>query len=269
MKRSGYIFAILLSGIFLATLVTQTRAHDLLPETVYQYLQENPTATAEEIKSFIAANAPELEEKYTSDDSIGRLVERQDAGIVQTIKDFIQLGFEHILSGPDHILFVLSLLLVFLSWQHILKLTGTFTVAHSITLLLAGSGLFTLSAALVEPLIALSIAVVALATVFFQSQPWMKNAQTKFAAVFFFGLFHGLGFAGILADVHIPSAQYIPALISFNVGIELGQIFIIALALPFIYAFHKKPWYPKLMKAAALVISACALFWFFQRLLGL
>ncbi len=80
--------------------------------------------------------------------------------------DFFRVGVSHILNGPDHILFVLSLLLVFVSWKDILRLTGIFTIAHSITLLLAGTGILVLSSSIVEPMIALSIAYVAFTSVF-------------------------------------------------------------------------------------------------------
>jgi hydrogenase/urease accessory protein HupE len=264
-RQLALSLVLVLSSLLGAAIPAQ--AHDLLPENIYQYLHDNPDASQQDIQAFIAGNAPELAEKYSTDTALNRLIERQDAGWWQTIQDFIQLGIEHILSGPDHILFVLSLLLVFVSWRHIFKLTGTFTLAHSVTLLLAGTGLITLSANIVEPLIALSIAVVALATVFFKSHPWLKNSHAKFAAVFFFGLFHGLGFAGVLSDVHIPDNQYVLALLSFNFGIELGQIFIIVLAVPFIYALRDKVWYPRIMQIAALLISALAMIWFVQRLL--
>jgi hypothetical protein len=120
----------------------------------------------------------------------------------------------------------------------------------------------------VEPLIALSIAVVAIGTVFFKDKSWMKNSQTILAAVFFFGLFHGLGFAGLLRDIHIPDGQFIPALISFNLGIELGQVCIVGVALPFIYLGRKKPWYPQVIKILAVGISVLALVWFVQRIVG-
>ncbi len=84
--------------------------------------------------------------------------------------DFFRIGVGHILSGPDHILFVLSLLLVFISWKDILKLTGIFTIAHSITLILAGTGILVLSSRIVEPMIALSIAYVALTSVFLKGK---------------------------------------------------------------------------------------------------
>lgn len=184
----------------------------------------------------------------------------------RTVLEFIGLGIEHILGGLDHILFVLSLLLVYRSFKHVLQLTATFTIAHSVTLLLAGSGLITLSSRIVEPLIALSIAVMAITTVWFAKQPWMHNAQVKLATVFFFGLFHGLGFAGLLTDIQIPDGQFIPALLSFNVGIELGQLCIVLLALPVIYLFHKRSWYATAIKLLAGFISVVAVVWFFQRL---
>lgn len=258
----------LVSAVMLFTVVTPTSAHDVIPQELYYYLQANPEATNEDIHAFIAKTDGELAEKYSNDESIARLVDRQDAGTGRTILDFTQLGIEHIFGGLDHILFVLSLLLVFISLRHVLKLTLTFTIAHSITLLLAGAGIITLPVSVVEPLIALSIVVVAIVTVFFKDKPWMKNSQTILVTVFFFGLFHGLGFAGLLHEIHIPDGKFIPALISFNLGIELGQVSIVALALPFIYLGRKKPWYAQVIKIIAIGISILAVVWFIQRIIG-
>ena len=137
------------------------------------------------------------------------------------------MGIEHILVGLDHILFVLTLLLVFVSIGEISKLATVFTVAHSLTLILAGTGLLVLSLAFVEPIIALSIACMAIATVFFSSCPIMKRYGVKTSLVFFFGLFHGLGFVGLLLELSIPADTFLSSLLVFNVEIEIGQLIII------------------------------------------
>ncbi len=172
------------------------------------------------------------------------------------------------MAGADHILFVLSLLLIFVSWKDIVKLTGTFTVAHSITLILAGTGILTLSSHIVEPLIALSISYVAISTVFFKGKKYIGDGRAKVAMVFFFGLFHGLGFAGLLQEIKIPTDKLVTSLISFNIGIEIGQIFIVALAFPIIYFLRNKSWYPILIKIIAILIAILGIFWALQRVIG-
>jgi len=140
--------------------------------------------------------------------------------------EYAVLGFEHILpKGLDHILFVLGLFLLSPSWPALLKQVTMFTVAHSITLGLSIYGLVGLPSSVVEPLIALSITYVAIENLFTtELKPW------RAALVFGFGLLHGLGFAGVLTELGLPRTQFLPALLAFNVGVEAGQLAVIALA---------------------------------------
>ena len=240
-------------------------AHELLPKNVIQYIKENPEATDEQIKDYIEKNAPEITELVKDQQNVIEIV-NQDTSFIDNALDFIKLGVSHILSGPDHILFVLSFMLVFVSLKEVLKYTTTFTIAHSITLILAGTGLLTLNPRLVEPVIAFSIAVVAITTVFLSKKTFLGSPRAKLLIIFSFGLFHGLGFAGLLKEIQIPSDKFLASLLSFNIGIELGQLIIVATALPFIYLLRNKSWYPKLIKVAAAVIASVALFWMFQRI---
>ena len=114
-----------------------------------------------------------------------------------------------------------------------------------------------------------SIAYVALTSVFFKGKNWMGENRAKIGAVFFFGLFHGLGFAGLLREIKIPPDKFISSLLSFNLGIEAGQLVIVALAFPLIYLFRKKSWYPRAIKIIAILIGAIAFYWFFERVLGI
>ncbi len=245
-----------------------TQAHELIPRELQVYLETHPNATPEEIKAFADEQAPEFAEKFENGEEIISIIRNQNTNPIDNAIDFFKLGVHHILGGLDHILFVLSLLLVFVSWKDILKLTGTFTIAHSITLILAGTGILTLSSQIVEPLIALSIAYVAITTVFFKDRKYLGDGRAKVAMVFFFGLFHGLGFAGLLQEIQIPADKFIASLISFNVGIEIGQIIIVALAFPFIYFLRNKSWYPTLIKIIAVIIGILGIFWAIQRALG-
>ena len=185
------------------------------------------------------------------------------------VADFLGLGVRHILSGPDHILFVLSLLLAFVSLREVLRLTLTFTVAHSVTLLLAGAGLLTLSSDIVEPIIAFSISFMAIAPVFFSDRPFLGTGAAKIGVVFFFGLFHGLGFAGALEETEVPRHEFVADLLAFDVGVEVGQLFILALAVPLIYAIRKFKWYKHAMQGTAVAIGTTGVLWGVQRIAGI
>ncbi len=241
-------------------------AHELIPKEVEQFLASHPNATPEELTAFMQSQSPEVQEKYRTKESAVSLIRDRSTSFLDTVLDFIKLGVGHILEGPDHILFVLSLLLVFLSFTEILKYTAVFTVAHSITLLLAGSGVLVLSPRLVEPVIALSIAYMAFTTVFLQHTKFFGELHGKLTTIFAFGLFHGLGFAGLLQEIQIPDTAFLASLLSFNVGIEIGQLCIVALALPVIYFAREREWYPRAVQVAAVGIIITGLVWSIERL---
>ena len=262
-----YVLAVIIF-IFLFGINIQVHAHELLPQEVIEFLKQNPEATPEEINDFADTQSPEVAEKIrvSSANEILELTQN-NKGFFHNAKDFIALGIQHILAGPDHILFVLSLLLVFVSVGEIFRLVTTFTIAHSLTLILAGTGTLLISSAIVEPIIALSIAVVAILTTFFGHVRFMAHHFAKTALVFFFGLFHGLGFAGLLTEISIPKEMFFSTLFSFNIGIEIGQLIIIAVALPIVLYFKKKAWYPTAVKVVAIIISIIAILWFIERVL--
>ncbi len=241
-------------------------AHELLPKQIVEYLRTHPEATPEDIQTYARTLDPDIAKKFSDKESVIKMVRNQNTSVFDNTWDFIKLGVEHILSGADHILFVLSMLLVFVSIWELVKLTTTFTVAHTLTLLIAGTGIFTLSPSIAEPLIALSIVFMAIITVFFGGSGIIKNNKAKIAIVFFFGLFHGFGFAGLLQEVAVPRDKFLSSLFAFNVGIEVGQIIIIMLAVPLILFIRKKAWYPKVIKLFAVVISMLALFWMIERI---
>lgn len=136
----------------------------------------------------------------------------------QSIRKFVGLGFEHILTGYDHILFLLSLLLVHRGRRYLLKVITAFTLAHSLTLTFAVLGWVNVPSKPVELFIALSIIYVLCIDVL-----WRKR-EPSLLIVFTFGLIHGLGFAGILKEMALPAGQRLVALLSFNAGIEIGQL---------------------------------------------
>lgn len=242
-------------------------AHELLPFELVKFLKTHPNASEAEVNAFLQSS-PEL----TSGDASyqERLVDTvfsAQAGFWENAWSFILLGIKHILEGADHVLFVLSLLLTFVTLRQTLKSISAFTVAHSITLILAGLSIITLRARIVEPIIALSIAFVAIGTVFLRRYQFFASLESKIAIIFLFGLFHGLGFAGLLQDFSIPEGRFVSSLLFFNVGIEIGQMIIIAAVVPFILLFRKKLWYPRAIQGIAVAISACALYWFAERAL--
>lgn len=179
---------------------------------------------------------------------------------------FSILGFTHILPyGVDHILFVVGLFFFSTRMRPLLLQVTAFTVAHSLTLALALLGIFSLPASLVEPLIALSIAVVGIENVFF------RNVRaSRWLVVFAFGLIHGMGFAGVLSELGLPEGGFWPALIGFNAGVEVGQLAVIALAFGLTVWFRNKPWYFKrIVVPVSLAISAVGLYWAVTRMLGI
>jgi len=182
------------------------------------------------------------------------------------IKQYLVLGFEHILPrGLDHILFILGIFLLTTKLRPILAQVTAFTVAHSITLGLTMYGLVSLPSRVVEPLIALSIAYVAIENVVTSElKPWRP------AVVFAFGLLHGMGFAGVLRQLQLPRGEFIPALVSFNVGIELAQLAVIGIAFVMIAVwFRERDWYrPRFVVPASMAIAATGMLWTVQRIVG-
>ncbi len=243
-----------------------TQAHDLLPKAIVEYLAANPGATPQEIRDYARATTPEFGEKLKDHADVVRLVTDRQTSFVPNLWDFIKLGTDHILAGPDHVLFVLTLVLVFASLKEILQLTGTFTLAHSITLILAGTGVVVISPNIVEPLIALSIACVAYTSVFVNKKNLISHHKGKLLLIFLFGIFHGLGFAGLLNEIQIPPERFVSSLVGFNLGIELGQLIILGFILPPIYYFRDKTWYGKSIRIMAVCIIVISLCWFAQRI---
>ena len=178
---------------------------------------------------------------------------------------YFGLGFTHILpKGLDHILFVLGIFLLSLRWKAILLQVSTFTLAHSITLGLTMYGIVSLPARVVEPLIALSIVYVAIENLLTSElKPW------RVALVFSFGLLHGMGFAGVLSELGLPRSERITGLLSFNVGVELGQLAVIALMLVLVGWLRHREWYrARVVVPLSLAIAGVGLFWTVTRITG-
>ncbi len=181
----------------------------------------------------------------------------------QTFVEYIPVGFDHILpKGLDHILFVLGLFFLSTRLGPLIWQISAFTVAHTVTLALGALGVVSIAGAIVEPLIAASIVYVAVENLFAKGlNPWRPMV------VFGFGLLHGLGFASVLGEFGLPTGQFIPALVGFNVGVELGQLTVIALAFLAVgYWFGQKNWYrARISMPASIIIAAVGAFWFVER----
>jgi HupE / UreJ protein len=176
---------------------------------------------------------------------------------------YLQLGFNHILpAGPDHILFVLGIFLLSRRLKPILQQVTAFTVAHTLTLGLSIYGVVSLPPAIVEPLIALSIVFVAVENVL---TPELH--PSRLALVFAFGLLHGLGFAGVLSELGLPRSEFLTALLSFNLGVEGGQLAVIGLAYLLLgLPFRQRGWYrQRVVVPASCLIAAVGLYWSVQR----
>ncbi|MEO0616685.1 MAG: HupE/UreJ family protein [Pseudomonadota bacterium] len=151
----------------------------------------------------------------------------QPRSATETFGLYTRIGVDHILPGGlDHILFVMALVLTSTRLRPLVIQVTTFTLAHTVTLGLAGAGVISPPAGIVEPLIAASIAVVAIENVWVRDMPRWRPV-----VVFAFGLLHGLGFAGFFGELGLPPGQFWSALIGFNVGVEIGQIAIVLVTL--------------------------------------
>jgi hypothetical protein len=185
---------------------------------------------------------------------------------LEIIRQYLSLGFLHILpEGWDHILFVMGIFLLTTRLRPLLVQVTAFTIAHSLTLGLTMYGVVSLPSRVVEPLIALSVAYVAIENIATPKlTPWRP------VVVFGFGLLHGMGFAGALTKLRLPREEVIPALISFNVGIELAQLTLIAAAFFAVALWWRdKPWYrARFVVPASAVIAATGLFWTVQRIVA-
>ena len=175
---------------------------------------------------------------------------------------YIPVGFDHILpKGLDHILFVLGLFFLAARLRPLLWQVSAFTLAHTVTLALAALGYVSVPAAIVEPLIAASIAFVALENIFFP-----RLGLWRPLVVFGFGLLHGLGFASVLGEFGLPDGSFVPALIGFNIGVELGQLTVIAIAFVAVGLAWKRDWYRQVVAIpASAAIALIGAYWVVER----
>ena len=182
----------------------------------------------------------------------------------ETLLLYLQLGFQHIIPlGLDHILFIIALFIINPKFKDILLQATAFTIAHTITLGLSMFQIIKAPTQIVEIIIAVSIVYVAVENIYSN-----KVKPSRIAIVFLFGLIHGLGFAAVLSEIGLPQNKFIPSLLMFNIGVELGQIAIITTFyfLLIKWVKHKEYYRIKIVRPISFLISLVAIFWIFERI---
>lgn len=218
--------------------------------------------------SVIRLNNPDAEgySAYLAAGKASEAIAIQNAaprGFAEVVRDYLVIGFTHILpKGLDHILFVVGLFLLSTKLSALLWQVTAFTLAHTVTLALGILGYVSISPAIVEPLIALSIVYVAVENIMTS-----KLHRWRPLVVFGFGLLHGLGFAGVLQEIGLSQSHFVAGLIAFNVGVELGQLAVIAICFLAVgFWFGSKSWYRQMVSIpASLLIAVIASWWVYER----
>ena len=211
----------------------------------------------------VDAQQPELLSVLSAASPQDRFQLREEVDLLAQVGDFIWLGIEHIFIGYDHIMFLAALIVIGSRLGQLVKIVSAFTVAHSITLILAALEVVTLPTRWVEAGIALSIAYVALENF------WIQDSKHRWLLTFGFGFVHGFGFANVLRDLGLPSEGLVASLLAFNIGVEMGQIVIVAIMLPVVLLAARQGFQPRLIQGASGIILLFGVGWFVERLFGL
>ncbi|MEE2821050.1 MAG: HupE/UreJ family protein [Pseudomonadota bacterium] len=229
------------------------RVNDTMPNTAVRLFLENAEPRVQFIKS--GQESGEL--------SLDRAVERSVSDLVV---NYVELGFTHIIPrGLDHIIFILGLTLISKRLVDLVIQVTAFTVAHSVTLALGLYGVLELPASIVEPLIAASIIYIAVENIWHH-----KVNRSRALVVFAFGLLHGLGFASVLTELGLPERDFIVGLLSFNVGVELGQLAIIlgAYLSIGIWIVHYSWYRARFAIPMSILIGLVGCYWFVERVMS-
>lgn len=189
--------------------------------------------------------------------------------LASTMDSYLIAGIEHIFLGYDHIAFLVAVVLWATRIMPVIKIVTAFTIAHSITLSLAALGIVVIPSRIVEPAIAASIVFVAIENFF------SRDLDRRWRVTFMFGLIHGFGFASVLKEIGVPPHAIVPALAAFNIGVEIGQVAIVAIVIPALIALEqlaaidraKPARRAALVYALSAVITVLGSYWFFTRVL--
>jgi hydrogenase/urease accessory protein HupE len=199
---------------------------------------------------------------------------RESVAPAGSARAMLLLGIEHILTGYDHLVFLVCLLVPGGTFRSRVAIVSAFTAAHSLTLVLAAMRLVTLPAQFVEPAIAISIAYVALENLL-TVRRWARAGNSpsgrirrpsRWPTAFGFGLIHGFGFAGLLDVLDLPAGQWVASVLAFNLGVELGQLAVVAIALPVIVGLARSPWHRRVVQCTSVIVFGFAVGWFVDRL---
>ncbi|HET9886896.1 MAG TPA: HupE/UreJ family protein, partial [bacterium] len=203
------------------------------------------------------------EDFFNKDQPVVNVSLSEKRKVFEVIHRFTGAGIHHIFIGPDHILFILGLLLLGGSVGRLLKIVTSFTLAHSITLTLATLDIVNPPAKLIEPLIALSIVYVGLDNL--RASAGRRDPRALLA--FCFGFVHGFGFASVLKQFGLPSAQVGWALFAFNFGVEIGQACIVGIAAPLLALLRARlpRQAPRVVQVGSIAIALAGAWWFVQR----
>ncbi len=229
------------------------RVSDTMPNTAIRLFLENAEPRVQFVKSGQKSDLLSLDQA----------VKRSFSALVV---EYIELGFTHIIPrGLDHIIFILGLTLISKRLIDLVIQVTAFTVAHSVTLALGLYGVLELPSSIVEPLIAASIIYIAVENIWHH-----KVNRSRAFVVFAFGLLHGLGFAGVLTELGLPERDFVVGLLSFNAGVELGQLAIILGAYLSVGIWILRyPWYQsRVAVPLSTVIGIIGCYWFFERVVG-
>jgi hypothetical protein len=185
-----------------------------------------------------------------------------DGSLLGTLLQYMRLGVTHIWTGYDHLLFLICLLVVCDGWRAAVKIVTAFTAAHSVTLLLTATETIRVNARWVETGIALTIAYVAADNWFARRG---RGRPFRWQLTLGFGLVHSMGFAGALKEIGLPAGMTIPSLLGFNIGVELGQLAVLAAVLPLLLRWKRRTWYPRFVAAVSLTVFILAVAWALER----
>ncbi|MEO1221816.1 MAG: HupE/UreJ family protein [Pseudomonadota bacterium] len=222
------------------------------------------------IARFVPIDAPTQSFRLTADEPAATIL--AEPSPLSVFGDYFIIGAEHIVFGWDHLLFVIALVFLVRSPWPVIKAATAFTIAHSITLVATVLGYSGLPGRPVEALIALSIVFLAVEVALILRDPERQTWTRRFpwAVAFAFGLIHGFGFAGALADIGLPQTQLAAALFAFNVGVEAGQLLVVALTIIILSGLKRAPdiVQARALTSATYAIGAIGCFWLIERVVG-
>jgi len=259
-------FLILLLLISFNSLASATEGQNVATNVERVNTENDKDVNKEEKKT----EKKELNKRFTISPEMQAAMANKDKAVSDGLTSserfmkYLKSGVVHIIPrGLDHILFVLGLFLSTVVFSKLVWQITAFTLAHTITLGLASVGWISLPASVVEPLIALSIAYVAIENIRHE-----EPGRFRLPVIFAFGLLHGLGFAYVLGEFGLPTDSMLLSLLAFNIGVELGQLAIVAGALVLLYKWSKQPSYRMFVQVPlSLIIGGFGLFWLVERIL--